>query len=261
MRSKTTLRKKRSEHLSSATIRRSVPVLAVALAGVAAVAQSALAEPGPRAGTVTLQAGASGPTAFADAVPGGSAVSASAPSPVAVTAQLRVAHRSLDVLSGNAIKVRGRLVPGLPGRPVRLQGRFADGWRTLARSRTGAAGGFRLRATPTSGLHRRMRVVFPGDGSSAGSVAAAGRVTVYTTSIASWYDDSGSTACGFHAGLGVANVSLPCGTKVGFHYGGRSVTAVVDDRGPYVGGRVWDLNQNTAAALGFNGVGTVWSTH
>jgi len=28
--------------------------------------------------------------------------------------------------------------------------------------------------------------------------------------------------------------------------------------GPYVEGRDWDLNQNTAAALGFGGVGTVW---
>jgi rare lipoprotein A (peptidoglycan hydrolase) len=42
--------------------------------------------------------------------------------------------------------------------------------------------------------------------------------------------------------------------------GGRTVTAVVDDRGPYVGGRQWDLNQNTAGALGFGGVGTVWSS-
>ena len=35
-----------------------------------------------------------------------------------------------------------------------------------------------------------------------------------------------------------------------FSYGGRTVVATVDDRGPYVGGRTWDLNQNTAAALG-----------
>ncbi len=42
--------------------------------------------------------------------------------------------------------------------------------------------------------------------------------------------------------------------------GSRTVTAVVDDRGPYVGGRDWDLNQNTAAALGLIGVQTVWST-
>ena len=38
------------------------------------------------------------------------------------------------------------------------------------------------------------------------------------------------------------------------------MTATVDDRGPYVGGRTWDLNQNTAAALGFGGVGTVWAS-
>jgi rare lipoprotein A (peptidoglycan hydrolase) len=34
----------------------------------------------------------------------------------------------------------------------------------------------------------------------------------------------------------------------------------VDDRGPFVGGRDWDLNQNTAAALGFGGVGAVWTS-
>ena len=66
--------------------------------------------------------------------------------------------------------------------------------------------------------------------------------------LASWYGDGGSTACGFHANYGVANKALPCGTRVTFRYGGKTVTAVVDDRGPYVGGREWDLNQNTAAA-------------
>ena len=78
--------------------------------------------------------------------------------------------------------------------------------------------------------------------------------------LASWYDDAGNTACGFHAGLGVANRTLPCGTKVMLRYGSRTVTAVVDDRGPYAGGRDWDLNQTTASALGFGGVGTVWSS-
>jgi rare lipoprotein A (peptidoglycan hydrolase) len=88
----------------------------------------------------------------------------------------------------------------------------------------------------------------------------AGKVTTFNQSVASWYEDGGSTACGFHAGMGVANKSLPCGTKVTFRYGGHTATATVDDRGPYVGGRTWDLNQNTAGALGFGGVGTVWST-
>jgi rare lipoprotein A (peptidoglycan hydrolase) len=75
--------------------------------------------------------------------------------------------------------------------------------------------------------------------------------------LASWYYDEGSTACGFHAGYGVANRTLPCGTRVTIRYGYRRVVATVDDRGPYVGGRSFDLDQRTAAALGFAGVGTV----
>ena len=72
--------------------------------------------------------------------------------------------------------------------------------------------------------------------------------------LASWYYDGGRTACGFHAYFGVANKRLRCGTRVRFSYRGRSVSGVVDDRGPYVGSRVWDLNQNLAGALGFSGV-------
>ena len=102
--------------------------------------------------------------------------------------------------------------------------------------------------------------MFAGDVRNGSVQGAAGTLTGFTESVASWYNDGGSTACGFHAYYGVANVTLPCGTKVTFHYGGRTVNAVVDDRGPYVGGRRWDLNQNTAAALGFGGVGTVWSS-
>jgi hypothetical protein len=193
--------------------------------------------------------------------PGAAQFPASAPRRVSVAADVRVHPRAVDLLGGGAVNVHGRLLPKRAGRPVRLQGHYPTGWRTLARSRTGPAGRFRLRATPASGLDRRVRVLFGGDRINSRTTEPAGRVTVYgNQAVASWYDDSGSTACGFHAGLGVANRSLPCGTKVRFHYGGRSVTAVVDDRGPFVGGRDWDLNQNTAAALGFSGVGTVWST-
>jgi rare lipoprotein A (peptidoglycan hydrolase) len=95
---------------------------------------------------------------------------------------------------------------------------------------------------------------------SARTAAASRLVYTLRTSVASWYSDGGNTACGFHAGMGVANKSLPCGTHVTFRYGGRTVVATVDDRGPYVGGRDWDLNQNTAAALHFGGVAAVESS-
>lgn len=55
----------------------------------------------------------------------------------------------------------------------------------------------------------------------------------------------------------VAHRSLPFGTMIEFSYNGLTCTAVVQDRGPYSGGRTFDLGPGTAAALGFSGVGTV----
>jgi peptidoglycan lytic transglycosylase len=58
----------------------------------------------------------------------------------------------------------------------------------------------------------------------------------------------------------VANKSLPCGTKLTIRYRGRTVKAVVRDRGPYVGGREFDLAGAVARRLGFDGVGQIWVT-
>jgi rare lipoprotein A (peptidoglycan hydrolase) len=55
----------------------------------------------------------------------------------------------------------------------------------------------------------------------------------------------------------VAHRSLPFGTKVKIKYKGRTVTAVVKDRGPFIKGRVFDLGPGTAKALHFSGVGTI----
>ncbi len=194
--------------------------------------------------------------AASDVPPGGAAVSVARP--VRVTARFAIARHQFAVLGGSRLRVAGKLLPGAAGRVVRLQGHTAAGWRTLARGRTGRFGGFDLGYAPSSGSRRSLRVLFRGDHRNARVIRAAGTVTVFDESVASWYYDGGGTACGFHAGLGVANRTLPCGTKVTLRYGGRSVTATVDDRGPYVAGRDWDLNQATAAALGFGGVGTVW---
>ncbi len=72
----------------------------------------------------------------------------------------------------------------------------------------------------------------------------------------SWYGPGfygHRTACGYaltESLIGVANRTLPCGTKVAFRYGGTIVVAPVVDRGPYVGGRQWDLPAGLAIALG-----------
>ena len=183
----------------------------------------------------------------------------SRPRQVTVVASLKLGYHARNDYGGHVITVPGRLQPGDAGRRVRL-GVFSNGhWHTGAVAHTGSQGRFRLRFTPHS-RWQKLRVRFGGDRTNAATGEHAGTVTVFSQAVASWYQDGGSTACGYHAYYGVANVSLPCGTKVKFAYHGHTVTATVDDRGPYVGGRTWDLNQNTAGALGFGGVGDVWAS-
>jgi hypothetical protein len=215
-----------------------------------------------RSGLLRVTGASSAKAASATTTPAVSAagVQPSPTVPVAVKARLLVSNAPLDALSGGPVDVRGRLLPGLGHRSVVLQFWNGHRWQAIASAATRRGGEFDLRFTAGSFGTQQLRVRFGGDANNGHTFARSGAVTVYRQSVASWYNDGGSTACGFHATMGVANKSLPCGTKVTFVYGGRRVTATVDDRGPFIPGRDWDLNQNTAAALGFGGVGTVWSS-
>jgi hypothetical protein len=202
--------------------------------------------------------------------PGVRTVPAPAPAPVplapsiarrvTVGAELDVAARSYGVLAGQTVTIAGHLRPGVRGRRIVLQARHDGRWRDLASSRTSGRGHFRLRYRSGGVGHQRLRIRFLGDAANTAVTTSAGGLTVFEPTVVSWYEDAGNTACGFHAHYGVANLSLPCGTHVTFRSGNRTVTATVDDRGPYVGGRTYDLNQNTAGALGFAGVGTIWAS-
>ena len=76
---------------------------------------------------------------------------------------------------------------------------------------------------------------------------------------ASWYNVKGKrTASGKHySGYTVAHRSLPFGTRllVTNILNGRQITAVVNDRGPFIRGRIIDLSANAADALSFRGRG------
>jgi rare lipoprotein A len=205
---------------------------------------------------VTTAQGAGSPVAIAAAA----SSTSTAPQRVAVAAELRLARRLRTVLGAGTVQVHGELLPRAAGQRVQLQTRRGGGWVTLGSTRTGSRGRFGFRFRVSVPGDQPLRARFAGDRSNAAVSRSAGRVAVLRQSLASWYQDGGNTACGFHAYYGVANLSLPCGAHVTFSNGRRTVTATVDDRGPYVGGREWDLNQNTAAALGFGGVGDVWSS-
>lgn len=82
--------------------------------------------------------------------------------------------------------------------------------------------------------------------------------------MASFYgNESGSkTASGqrFNQGaMTAAHRSLPFGTRLRVTHGDRSVVVTINDRGPFIRGRVLDLSKGAAAAIGLTsrGVGRV----
>ena len=78
---------------------------------------------------------------------------------------------------------------------------------------------------------------------------------------ASWYSMGSRTASGERMSSGVmaaAHRSLPFGTHVKVQNlgNGRAVVVRINDRGPFVRGRVIDLTKAAASSLGFIGSGT-----
>jgi rare lipoprotein A len=77
---------------------------------------------------------------------------------------------------------------------------------------------------------------------------------------ASYYgNESGSrTASGQHFNqnaMTAAHRSLPFGTKLRVTHRGQSVIVTVNDRGPFIRGRVLDLSKGAARAIGLTGAG------
>jgi Lytic transglycolase len=215
--------------------------------------------PAVSAPKLTTREGATGSTGVIanDAVP---TITASNVRRVTVAPELKIAGKSLGLVGSERGFVHGYLEPGRKGRRVAVQAREHGRWMTVASTRTGRFGGYTMRFGGGSISGAPLRVDFPGDAQNTPRSIPAGTATVLSPVVASWYDDAGNTACGFHAYYGVANLSLPCGAHVTISNGHTTVVATVDDRGPYVGGRVYDLNQNVAQALGFGGVGTVYTS-
>lgn len=91
------------------------------------------------------------------------------------------------------------------------------------------------------------------------SFASTGRTF---SGIASYYgNESGSrTASGQRmnpSAMTAAHRSLPFGTRVRVTHGERSVIVTINDRGPFIRGRVLDLSTGAARAIGLGGTGRV----
>jgi rare lipoprotein A len=184
-------------------------------------------------------------------------------SPERVRSHISLHVSSHDVVSGRRVVLRGRVQPrgahrikvvvrGPRGTAVgttsNRRGAFALRWRASH------AGGYRVRAY---GVHDRRMTA---------AVSVARRVTAYRAAAASYYGPGlygGALACGGTLQpdtQGVAHKTLPCGSQVKLRYRGHTVTVPVIDRGPYVGGRDFDLTAATRARLRFPSTGVLLSS-
>lgn len=126
--------------------------------------------------------------------------------------------------------------------------------KAAARARSFATGaGTRHRRATGSQAELMARYRFgPASGIPAGLVATGSVVQ----GRASWYGpgfDGRATASGAifdQEGWTVAHRTLPLGTILLISHRGRSVVVLVNDRGPFVGGRILDLSHGVADYLG-----------
>jgi rare lipoprotein A len=90
--------------------------------------------------------------------------------------------------------------------------------------------------TPSSGTGRSFSGMASYYGNESGSRTASGQR----------FNQNAMTA---------AHRSLPFGTKLRVTHGGQSVIVTINDRGPFIRGRVLDLSTGAARAIGLTGAG------
>jgi hypothetical protein len=236
-------------------------MLAVAASIPAAAAAQAPAQ------VVPLPLSTGGTAAQADAPVATGGVTTDQPAPAAstpATGSDRIVHvlsRDLVTSGSTSVSVRVRALDF----PVSLELRVGRTGRKVADGTVAPGEKVTLTGTANRGETLRLLVRRTDGGPHTNDIqiGTVKRETLRPTT-ASWYGPGlygQRTACGqtLTRGLrGVANKSLKCGTKITVRYRGRSTSAVVVDRGPYVGNREFDLTYATAQAIGFNAVGRIY---
>ena len=175
----------------------------------------------------------------------------------AIAADIAPGKSRLNVLAGRRAAVNGHVVSGLAGRHALLQRQSGHGWSTIDRATTRAGGAFGFAFRPQRPGSAQLRVLVDA------ARREIGRLNVYRRAAVSWYGPGlygNKLSCGGRltpGTLGVAHKTLPCGSHVTLRKGDRVVRVRVVDRGPYVGGREFDLTSATRSRLHFGGVGSL----
>jgi rare lipoprotein A (peptidoglycan hydrolase) len=220
--------------------------------------------------TIVIAAGLAIPLATASAQQAGSGGTKTQPkakAPASKPYSGRVVRK--HVMAGSLVKVRAkRLATGQAADDrasvriaLRVRREGSRRWTTVETLQGLTRKPVTLRWRSKRPGRYRAQAVVTGNGKR--HVDPLGRFNVYRGGGASWYGGGGTTACGQRltdSTMGVAHKTLPCGTKVTFRYRGRTATARVIDRGPFIAGRDWDLTVALKRAIGFGDVGQVLTT-
>jgi len=196
-----------------------------------------------------------------------SSSAASAPGQVSGNAGGMTITTSATGFLSHQIQFTGNVGSGNAGRTVEIErsGHQTNyTWASTASGRVAGNGSFTVQWTANHiGQFAIRAVVLQGQaGASAAGAWPTVNVIVYRPSVATWYGPGSwgsTTACGVQlqrGTLGLANRTLPCGTKVALYYHGKTMVLPVIDRGPY-GDADWDLTQAAAHDLGMESAGRV----
>ncbi|MGO9751627.1 MAG: septal ring lytic transglycosylase RlpA family protein [Solirubrobacteraceae bacterium] len=243
---------------------------------------NSLSEPSNGSGGVGFSGpGGSGGPGSGSGGTGDVVLTAPANLPVSATGDGITVATTESALNHQMVQFTGSAPPADAGDIIeieRMEPQIKSSWISTAQTLVAAGGSFTVawRANQ-SGMFSIRAALIPAtvegtlasEGSGASSAlpaatatSAALAMTVYRPTVATWYGGptmfGNQTAC--HEllrrnTLGVANLTLPCGTPVGIYYAGRSIVVPVIDRGPYVKGVTWDLTEATAKAIGMLTIG------
>jgi hypothetical protein len=179
---------------------------------------------------------------------------------------ITVTTRASGILS-RPQRFSGNAGPSAAGATIEIERRGREtGWTWQPTTHDTAASDGSFSATwPVNHIGRFAirAVVERGQRAEIASSSPSLTIIVYRPSLATIYGPGfwgHKTACGqvLHTTtVGLANRTLPCGTKVAVYYHGRTMVVPVIDRGPYANGADWDLTEATSQALGITGTATV----
>jgi rare lipoprotein A (peptidoglycan hydrolase) len=176
-----------------------------------------------------------------------------------------IASRATAILR-NQLQVSGTASTGQAGQTVEIErlGHETHGrWAVTTTTQVQSDGSFSAVWKVNHIGRFQLRAVIGSAQASAAAASPTITITSYRPSVATIYGPGlwgQSTACGqtlSHRTVGVANRTLPCGTRVAIYYRGRTLVVPVIDRGPYANGADWDVTSATAHKLGLTGTATI----